>query len=275
MALRRLAQRAALWSSSSLPGSAGGASCSAPAAAAAAQPPAAWLPHQLLFARGARALALRAPRPAAVVPGDAVGPSAVPRLATRGTVVHYPFAVRHMEAQEAPIYDLDRRVVGRIELPGDVFSVPVRVDILHRVVRWQRARRQQGTHKAKNRAEVRGGGRKPWKQKKTGRARQGSIRAPHFVHGGAAHGPKPRSHAHKLPKKVRRLGLKCALSAKAFEGRLLVLESLAPGEPRTRVRCRSCRCCAAAARFAPARLRSPPPHAVPLAPPVLHRSFPH
>lgn len=117
---------------------------------------------------------------------------------------------------------------------GDIFRVPVRTDIMHRVVRWQRARRQQGTHKAKNRAEVSGGGKKPWAQKKTGKARQGSRRAPHFVHGGIVHGPVPRSHAHELPKKVRRLGLKCALSAKALEGRLLVVDSLEPGEAKTK-----------------------------------------
>lgn len=102
--------------------------------------------------------------------------------------------------------------VGSVELGGDIFNIPVRRDILHRVVRWQRAKKQQGTHKAKNRAEVSGGGRKPWKQKGTGRARQGSIRAPQWRGGGKAHGPVPRSHAHGLNKKVRRLGLKCALS---------------------------------------------------------------
>ena len=102
--------------------------------------------------------------------------------------------------------------MGTIELGGDIFNVPVRRDILHQVVRWQRAKKQQGTHKTKTRAEVRGGGRKPWRQKGTGRARQGSIRAPHWRGGGKAHGPVPRSHAHSLNKKVRRLGLKCALS---------------------------------------------------------------
>jgi len=119
-------------------------------------------------------------------------------------------------------------VVGRAELPGDVFAVPVRLDVLHRVVRWQMAARQQGTHKAKDRSEVSGGGRKPWRQKGTGRARQGSTRAPQWRGGGAAHGPVPRSHAHRLPKKVRRLGLKCALSAKAAEGRLLLVDTLNP-----------------------------------------------
>jgi large subunit ribosomal protein L4 len=119
-------------------------------------------------------------------------------------------------------------VVGRAELPGDIFAVPVRLDILHRVVRWQMSMRQQGTHKVKDRSEVSGGGRKPWRQKGTGRARQGSTRAPQWRGGGVAHGPSPRSHAHRLPKKVRRLGLKCALSAKAAEGRLVLVDTLNP-----------------------------------------------
>jgi len=133
------------------------------------------------------------------------------------------------------VINFQREQVGTIELGGDVFNVPVRRDILHRVVRWQRAKKQQGTHKAKNRAEVRGGGRKPWRQKGTGRARQGSIRAPQWRGGGKAHGPVPRSHAHKLPRKVRRLGLKCALSAKAVENRLMIMDSIQAEEHRTKV----------------------------------------
>ncbi|CAD7700535.1 unnamed protein product [Ostreobium quekettii] len=111
-----------------------------------------------------------------------------------------------------PVYDLRKQKVGTVALGKDVFNVPVRRDILQRVVRWQRAKKQQGTHKTKTRSEVSGGGRKPWPQKGTGNARQGSIRAPQWRGGGIAHGPVPRCHAHKLPKKVRRLGLKCALS---------------------------------------------------------------
>lgn len=141
----------------------------------------------------------------------------------------------HSHLHPAHPHSCHHILVFRRRCAGDVFSVPVRVDILHRVVRWQRARMQQGTHKTKNRAEVSGGGRKPHPQKKTGQARQGSRRAPHFVHGGISHGPRPRSHAHSLPKKVRRLGLKCALSAKAFEGRLLVVDSLQPSLAKTKV----------------------------------------
>ncbi|KAI8477377.1 MAG: ribosomal protein L4 domain-containing protein [Monoraphidium minutum] len=157
------------------------------------------------------------------------------RRAPRSSLARYPFEVDYYSPKPVFLYDLEGRPLARRELPGDVFNVPVRLDILHRVVRWQRAKAQQGTHKAKDRSEVSGGGKKPWRQKGTGQARQGSIRAPQWRGGGAAHGPVPRSHAHKLPKKVRRLGLKCALSAKAHEGRLLLLDSLRPDTPKTKL----------------------------------------
>lgn len=134
-----------------------------------------------------------------------------------------------------PLYDLNRQQVGTYTLGGDVFDVPIRRDLLHRVVRWSLAAAQQGTHKTKTRSEVRGGGRKPRPQKGSGNSRQGTIRAAQWRGGGVVHGPVPRSHAHKLNKRVRRLGLKCALSAKAWEGRLLVVDSLRPAEPRTKV----------------------------------------
>jgi large subunit ribosomal protein L4 len=135
---------------------------------------------------------------------------------------------------EVPLYNIDREAVGKFVLAGDVFDVPIRKDILHRVVRWQLARRQQGTHKTKTRSEVRGGGRKPWKQKGSGRARQGTIRAPQWRGGGVVHGPVPRSHEIGLQKRVRRLGLACALSAKAWERRLTVVDSLRPEDHRTK-----------------------------------------
>lgn len=115
---------------------------------------------------------------------------------------------------------------GFMALAGDVFDVPIRKDIIHRVVRWQLAKRQQGTHSTKTISEVSGTGRKPWNQKGTGRARHGTLRGPQFRGGAAMHGPKPRSHAIKLNKKVRRLGLKIALSARAAEGKLVVFEDL-------------------------------------------------
>lgn len=115
---------------------------------------------------------------------------------------------------------------GTIVLAGDVFDVPIRKDIIHRVVRWQLAKRQQGTHSTKTISEVSGTGKKPWPQKGTGRARHGTLRGPQFRHGATMHGPKPRSHAIKLQKKVRRLGLKITLSARAAEGKLMVFDTL-------------------------------------------------
>ncbi|KAJ3677143.1 hypothetical protein LUZ60_002867 [Juncus effusus] len=115
---------------------------------------------------------------------------------------------------------------GFMVLAGDVFDVPLRTDIIHRVVKWQLAKRRQGTHSTKTRTTVSGTGRKPWNQKGTGRARHGSLRGPQFRGGAAAHGPHPRSHAIKCQKKVRRLGLKVALSARTAEGKLVVFEDL-------------------------------------------------
>ncbi|KAK6269074.1 hypothetical protein QUC31_013234 [Theobroma cacao] len=125
-----------------------------------------------------------------------------------------------------PVTNFHNEDKGLMVLAGDVFDVPIRKDIIHRVVRWQLAKRQQGTHSTKTISEVSGTGRKPWRQKGTGRARHGTLRGPQFRGGATMHGPKPRSHAIKLNKKVRRLGLKIALSASAAEGKLLVFEDL-------------------------------------------------
>ncbi len=116
-------------------------------------------------------------------------------------------------------------VKGEIELPLDIFGVIPREGILHEIVRWQRARWRAGTACTKTRGEVRGGGRKPWAQKHTGRARQGSIRAPQWVGGGVVHGPKPRNYEFKLNKKVRRLGLRMAISSRALADKVFVAES--------------------------------------------------
>ncbi|MEJ0009431.1 MAG: 50S ribosomal protein L4 [Alphaproteobacteria bacterium] len=110
-----------------------------------------------------------------------------------------------------------------IDLSDDVFGLEPRRDILQRVVEWQRAKARAGTHKTKTRAEVSGTGKKPFKQKGTGNARQGTLRGPHQEGGGRAHGPVVRSHEYKLPKKVRALGLKHALSAKQKDGKLFVI----------------------------------------------------
>ncbi|WP_175074960.1 50S ribosomal protein L4 [Terribacillus sp. AE2B 122] len=124
--------------------------------------------------------------------------------------------------------------VGEIELNDSVFGIEPHTHVLHEAVLMQRASMRQGTHKVKGRSEVRGGGRKPWRQKGTGRARQGSIRSPQWVGGGTVFGPTPRSYSYKLPKKVRRLALKSALSSKVQEENILVLESLAFDAPKTK-----------------------------------------
>ncbi|MFC3227669.1 50S ribosomal protein L4 [Marinibaculum pumilum] len=134
---------------------------------------------------------------------------------------------------EATVTSLDNQQQGTIELDDAIYGVAPRSDILQRMVRWQLAKRQAGTHKAKTYGEVSGSTRKMFKQKGTGRARHGDDRAPQFRGGGKAHGPVVRSHAHDLPKKVRRLALKCALSAKAQAGELVVLDSAAMAEAKT------------------------------------------
>jgi large subunit ribosomal protein L4 len=125
---------------------------------------------------------------------------------------------------------IDNRKAGSVELPGAIFEVPVKTHLLHAEVRRQLAARQRGTHSTKNRHMVSGGGAKPWRQKGTGRARQGTIRAPQWSGGGVVFGPVPRSHAFELPKKVRRAALRSALSARAREGAITVVDAL-PVEP--------------------------------------------
>ena len=133
------------------------------------------------------------------------------------------------------VIDLKAKRVGEIELADEVFGVAVRPDLMHRTVRWQLAKRRAGTHKTKSVAEIRGSTRKPFKQKGTGRARAGSRRAAHHRGGVAIFGPQLRDHAHKLPKKVRKLALKSALSAKQADGKLSIVESLDLGSAKTRV----------------------------------------
>ena len=124
--------------------------------------------------------------------------------------------------------------VGEIELNDAVFGIAPNNNVLFDAVISQRASLRQGNHKVKNRSEVAGGGRKPWKQKGTGRARQGSIRSPQWRGGGVVFGPVPRSYSYKLPKKVRRLALRSALSAKVLEQNFIVLESLIFDTPKTK-----------------------------------------
>jgi large subunit ribosomal protein L4 len=132
------------------------------------------------------------------------------------------------------VQTLDNEQVGDIELADEVFGLPVRRDILARVVNWQLAKRRAGTHKTKGISEIQGTTRKPYKQKGTGRARQGSLRSPQFRGGARIFGPVVRSHAFDLQKKVRRLGLKTALSAKQSEGKLSVINAAQIAEPKTK-----------------------------------------
>ena len=132
------------------------------------------------------------------------------------------------------ITTLDNGQAGSAELPDEIFAVTPRADIMARVVHWQQAKRRAGTHKVKGMGEVSGTTKKPYKQKGTGNARQGSLRAPQFRTGGAVHGPVVRDHGYDLPKKVRRLGLISALSQKHAEGKLVVLDAATAGAPRTK-----------------------------------------
>ena len=132
------------------------------------------------------------------------------------------------------VYNIDNDKVGEIELNDSLFMVPVKTHILHEVVRMQRANRRAGTASTKTRAEVRGGGAKPWRQKGTGRARAGTRNSPLWRGGGIVFGPKPRDYSYKPPKKVRRLGLKMALSARFSEENLLVLDDFQLDEIKTK-----------------------------------------
>ena len=132
------------------------------------------------------------------------------------------------------VVNLDAQNVGSVELADSVFGVEVRRDILARMVNYQLAKRRAGTHKTKQIWEVSGTTKKPYKQKGSGNARQGSLRSAQFRGGGVIFGPVVRSHAHDLPKKVRALALKVALSSKAAEGKLVVLEKAAVPSPKTK-----------------------------------------
>jgi large subunit ribosomal protein L4 len=132
------------------------------------------------------------------------------------------------------VIKLDGAKADSVELDDAIFGLEPRADILHRVVRWQRNRAQAGTHKVKTRSETSYSGKKIYRQKGTGGARHGDRNAPIFRKGGIYKGPVPRSHAHDLPKKIRKLGLRHALSAMAAEGRLVVLEAAELAEPKTK-----------------------------------------
>ncbi len=131
------------------------------------------------------------------------------------------------------VLDMSGKVVGEIELPEALFGIEVNSAVVHDVVKNHLANCRQGTQSALTRAEVSGGGRKPWRQKGTGRARQGSTRAPQWTHGGIVFAPKPRDYSYTLNKKTRRLALKSALSAKANEACVVVIDSIKMDAPKT------------------------------------------
>ena len=132
------------------------------------------------------------------------------------------------------VRNLEGAVVGTAELPESVFGKPVNAPLMHQVVTAQLAHARAGTHKTKTRAEVAGGGAKPWRQKGTGRARQGSIRAPHWRGGGVAHGPKPRDYTQRTPKKMVRAAIISALSDRANESRITVVQEWGFDAPSTK-----------------------------------------
>ena len=128
------------------------------------------------------------------------------------------------------VHTADGKTDGQVELPADIFDREVSIALMHQVVNAQLAGARQGTHSTKTRSEVRGGGRKPYRQKGTGRARQGSIRAPHYAGGGISHGPKPRDYSQRTPKKMKAAALAGALTDRARNSRIHVITELVPGQ---------------------------------------------
>ncbi len=127
---------------------------------------------------------------------------------------------------QADVKNLKGETVKSVELPADIFEAPINIDLMHQAYQRQMANARLGTHSTKSRGEVSGGGKKPWKQKGTGRARQGSIRSPQFVGGGKVHTPKPRDYTQAMPRQMRRAALRSALSVKAGDGQIVVIDEL-------------------------------------------------
>jgi large subunit ribosomal protein L4 len=136
---------------------------------------------------------------------------------------------------EVDVLNMEGQKVSTVDLPSAIFEAPINVDLMHQAFVRQMANARLGTHKTKGRSEVSGGGRKPWRQKGTGRARQGSTRAAHWVGGGKVHTPKPRDYSLAMPRKMRQAALRSALSVKAAEKSVVVLDTLALPEIKTRL----------------------------------------
>jgi large subunit ribosomal protein L4 len=135
---------------------------------------------------------------------------------------------------QLPVYNIQGEQVSEMELRDDIFAAPISEALMHQALVRQLANARLGTHKAKTRSEVSGGGRKPWRQKGTGRARQGSTRAPHWRGGGIVFGPVPRTYEQQMPRKMRRQALRSALSVKAADAQVRVLDGLTMAEPKTK-----------------------------------------
>jgi large subunit ribosomal protein L4 len=133
------------------------------------------------------------------------------------------------------VVNVEGKKLRQVELPAEVFEAPINVDLMHQAYVRQMANARLGTHKTKSRGEVSGGGRKPWKQKGTGRARQGTTRAPQWVGGGRVHTPRPRSYEKKMPRKMRQAALRSVLSVKAAEESVVVVDDFILTEPKTRL----------------------------------------
>jgi large subunit ribosomal protein L4 len=140
---------------------------------------------------------------------------------------------------EVDVLNMEGQKVRTVELPAEIFEAPINVDLMHQAFVRQMANARLGTHDTKTRSEVSGGGRKPWRQKGTGRARQGSTRSPIWKGGGNAHSPHPRSYEQKMPRQMRQAALRSALSVKAKDAEIVVLEELTLAEPKTRLMARA------------------------------------
>src|SRR5512135_2830469 len=137
------------------------------------------------------------------------------------------------------VFNIEGQKVSSVELPASIFEAPVHNDLMHQALVRQQANARLGTHDTKTRSEVSGGGRKPWKQKGTGRARQGSTRAPHWKGGGRVHTPHPHKYTQDMPRQMRRAALRSALTVKANEAGIVVVDALALTEPKTRLMARA------------------------------------
>lgn len=136
---------------------------------------------------------------------------------------------------EVDVFNMEGKKVSKVELPAAIFEAPINIDLMHQAYQRQMANARLGTHETKTRSDVAGGGRKPWRQKGTGRARQGSTRAPHWKGGGKVHTPHMRSYEQQMPRQMRRAAMRSALTAKAQDAGIVVVDQLSLAEPKTRL----------------------------------------